>query len=133
MHRLIAPLLIATATSATAGDAPLSAAEFEAYSTGKTLYYGSFGAPYGAEQYMPGRRVIWTFLDGQCQEGEWYEEAGQICFLYDTKPGLPQCWSFYLRDGGLAARFEGDEQIRPLIEVEQSDKPLDCPGPAIGV
>ena len=67
------------------------------------LSYSSQGRSYGAEQYLPGRRVIWTFLDGECQEGSWYEEAGLICFVYENN-FEPQCWSFWERGGGLAAR-----------------------------
>ena len=44
----------------------LSAAEFDAFTKGKTLFYGTLGAPYGAEVYHDNRRVQWSFLDGEC-------------------------------------------------------------------
>jgi hypothetical protein len=111
---------------------PMSADAFDAYVQGRTLYYTSRGVPYGAEQYLSDRRVIWTFLDGTCQEGHWYESDGLICFVYDTAPD-PQCWSFWEQDGALSARFEDDPAGTELYEVRQSDQPLNCPGPEIGV
>ncbi|WP_212524448.1 hypothetical protein [Actibacterium sp. MT2.3-13A] len=134
MTRTASPLiaLILAASPALAAE-PMSAEEFERYTTGKTLYYGTPGAPYGAEQYLPGRRVIWTFLDGACQEGVWYESEGLICFAYDTLPGGPQCWSFYATPGGMTALFENDPGETELIETEQGHDPLLCPGPDVGV
>ena len=38
--------------------APLSADAFEAYTTGKTLYFSEDGEIYGAERYMPG--AVWN-------------------------------------------------------------------------
>ncbi|MHA7826388.1 MAG: hypothetical protein ACX93P_02370 [Roseovarius sp.] len=110
----------------------MSADAFDAYTRGKTFYYGSNGMAYGAEEYMNDRRVRWSFLDGECQEGEWYEESGQICFVYENHPE-PQCWTFTKGPGGLVARFENDPFATELYEVEQSDEPLSCPGPEIGV
>ena len=66
--------------------AEMSAAEFEAYTEGKTLYFGQSGAPYGAEIYHENRRVQWSFLDGHCKEGRWYEADGLICFVYEDDP-----------------------------------------------
>ncbi|TCO72837.1 hypothetical protein [Rhodovulum euryhalinum] len=136
MHPLLTalPLLAALAAPGLAAEPqPMNAEEFERYSTGKTLFYATRGAPYGAEQYLGGRRVIWTFLDGECTEGVWYESAGQICFSYDHRPEDPQCWSFYRSATGLMARFENDPAQTELIEVEQSREPLICTGPEVGV
>jgi len=110
----------------------MSASEFDAYTQGKTFYYGAQGAPYGAEEYLENRRVRWTFLDGKCQDGYWYEEAGLICFVYDEKPE-PQCWSFQRSGTGLVAQFENDPNQTVLYEVEKTDEPLTCLGPEIGV
>ena len=62
---------------------PMTAAEFEAYTNGKTLYFNNQGETYGAERYFDKRRVEWSFLDGVCQQGRWFE-AGRdyICFVY---------------------------------------------------
>lgn len=111
----------------------LSAAEFETLTLGKTYYYGADGRPYGAEEYLEGRRVRWSFLDGQCMDGHWWEEGGLICFAYEDHPDDPHCWSFQQTPGGLSARFENDPSGRELYEVEQSDKPMMCLGPKIGV
>lgn len=115
-----------------AADGPMSAEAFEEYATGRTLYFGSEGLAYGAEQYLPGREVIWTFLNGECQRGHWYEQAGMICFIYEKAPDAPQCWSFFSDGAGLSARFEGDPEATELYEVEQDDAPLICPGPEVG-
>ncbi len=132
MYRLIPALIFASATAAIA-DTPMSGAEFDQYATGKTLYFGSDGGAYGAEQYLPGRRVIWTFLDGECEEGSWYESGNFICFAYDSRPEDPQCWIFLKSGDGVSALFDGDPQARELIEVQQNDEPLICPGPKVGV
>lgn len=110
----------------------MSAEAFDAYTKGKTFYYGSAGQPYGAEEYLDDRRVRWSFLDGRCQEGEWYEQDGLICFVYDVTPE-PQCWSFEQGSRGLIARFENDPTQSELYEVEKSAEPLLCLGPDVGV
>ena len=110
---------------------PMSAAEFEAYSTGKTLYYGNGDMPYGVEQYLPGRKVVWAFVGQECRHGAWYERDGLICFVYEHEPG-EQCWSFYALPGGLMAQFAGDEDSEPLVEVNQTPDPMHCPGPDVG-
>lgn len=134
MRRALAALsLIATLAGAAPAAEPMSAAEFETYATGKTLFYATGGFTYGAEQYLADRRVIWTFLDGQCATGFWYESDNQICFRYDHDPADPQCWSFYQAASGLMARFENDPEDMELIEVNQSREPLICLGPNPGV
>ena len=110
----------------------MTAAEFDAYTKGKTFYYGSEGAPYGAEEYLDNQRVRWTFLDGKCQDGIWYEAEGLICFVYENQPD-EQCWSFERSAGGLIARYENDPELTQLYEVEKSPKPLECLGPDVGV
>lgn len=129
MRALLSWFLIALPAVALAA---MSAEEFDEYTLGKTFYYGSLGEPYGAEEYLPNRRVIWTFLDGECQNGTWYEEGGLICFVYDKEPD-PQCWSFTRSAGGLIAQFENDPEQTELYEVERTSDPLVCPGPDLGV
>lgn len=120
--------------AASSGLAGMSAAEFEAYTTGKTLYFGSDGREYGVEEYRENRRVRWSFLDGRCRDGHWYEDSrGMICFVYEDTPE-PQCWSFERgAGGGLLARFEDDPQGTLLYEANQDDEPMMCLGPDIGV
>ncbi len=118
---------------ATATAEPLSAEAFDQYTKGKTLFYGAEGSPYGAERYMSGRRVIWTFLDGNCQEGEWYEnQTGQICFVYENNQ-VPQCWSFQKGPDGLIAQFENNPEATILYEANENGEEMVCHGPKVGV
>jgi len=111
----------------------MSADEFEAYVTGKTLYYSDgTNAPYGAEIYLRNRRVLWSFLDGECKDGYWYEEGPLICFVYEDRID-PQCWSFELGNGGLIATFENDPAASALYEAQDIGQELLCTGPKVGV
>ncbi|GKY87253.1 hypothetical protein [Sinisalibacter aestuarii] len=109
---------------------PMTGAEFEAYTTGKTLLYGIGGQVYGGEDYLPGRKVRWSFLDGKCLDGTWYEAAGQICFAYVDDP-TPVCWVFFETGDGLVAHLNGDE-TQSLYETGEADEPLFCLGPEVG-
>lgn len=131
------PLLTATLACLIAlplaAEERLNAESFERYTTGRTLSFSAEGVPYGVEQYLPGRRVLWAFLGDTCQEGIWYEREGMICFVYDANP-TEQCWSFFRTDTGLRAIFESPEGPgTELYEVERSSKPLTCEGPGVGV
>lgn len=118
--------------AAWAADTPMTASQFESYVQGKTLYFGQEGQEYGVEEYMENRRVRWSFLDGKCKEGVWYEDAGQICFVYEDNP-TPQCWSFFAEGSGLRAVFENDPASTVLYEARQDDDPMLCYGPDVGV
>lgn len=111
----------------------MSAAEFSAYATGKTLTYAENGQPYGSEQYLPNNRVRWAFNEEICMEGVWYEDQSteNICFLYDTGE-TPECWSFYLEDDKLRAVFNGISGTE-LYEAWASEGPLRCVPPGLGV
>jgi hypothetical protein len=113
-------------------DQPLTAEEFDALSVGRTMYYESEGKAYGAEQYLPGRRVVWAFLGDDCLKGTWYPEGQDICFVYEDRPD-PQCWTFYQSEKGLIAHFRGNPDGAPLVGVQQSPAPLACLGPDVGV
>ncbi|HSG55887.1 MAG TPA: hypothetical protein VLA45_10550 [Paracoccaceae bacterium] len=129
--RPLALILALCSAAPLAAQSTMSGAEFDAYSRGKTFYYGSQGQPYGAEDYLDDKRVRWSFLDGKCKDGYWYEVAGQICFVYEDNPE-PQCWSFTRGPNGLIARFENREDQSELYEVEQSETPMLCLGPDVG-
>lgn len=118
--------------SGAAAETPMTAAEFDDYTLGKTLFFNSGGVSYGVEEYLPNRRVRWSFLDGECKEGEWFAEGSEICFQYEDGIG-PQCWTFFQDTGGLRARFRGDAPGSELYEARQSDEPMVCLGPKIGV
>ncbi len=112
---------------------PMSAAEFEAYVTGKTLHYGSNGVAYGAEIYHENRRVTWSFLDGECKDGYWYEaEQSNICFVYEDRSD-PQCWTFEQTGTGLRATFMSDPDMTELYEAQDVGEDMICLGPKIGV
>lgn len=131
MLRYLAILLTLAAQTAAAQPA-LTGAEFDTYTRGKTMFYGFQGTVYGVERYLPNRRVIWSFLDGNCKEGVWYEQADQICFVYEDRID-PQCWVFTKSDGGLIALFEGNSDATELYEAEDVNEEMVCLGPEVGV
>lgn len=125
-------LFVALATPCRA-DTPLDAAGFEALVQGQTLSFSAYGLSYGAEQYLPGRQVLWAFEGSICRHGTWYEaKPGEICFTYEHDP-TPQCWNFFNRSGKLWANFLGPPPATQLEEASRSTQPLDCPGPELGV
>jgi len=133
----IATLIAALSVPAGAQDAtdvPLDAQAFDAYTLGLTLSFQVDGQAYGVEQYLPDRRVRWTFIGDECQDGVWYERNGNICFLYENAPTSEQCWTFYRTGSGLRAVFQGpDGPSTELYEVEQTNEPMACMGPSVGV
>lgn len=128
---LLTVLLLLGATAPSA-QTVLNADAFDRYTQGKTLFYGSGGQAYGVERYLPGRRVVWSFLDGRCQDGEWYPQGDQICFVYDQVPD-PQCWRFSLGANGLVAQFENEDRLTELYESADVDEDMVCMGPDVGV
>lgn len=131
MKQILAALL-ALASALPAVSQSMNASEFEAYTTGKTLYYGQDGSAYGAEIYLQNRRVRWSFLDGECKEGYWYEQGPQICFVYEDRTD-PQCWIFNRQSTGLMATFVGDPGGSELYEAQDLGEEMLCLGPKVGV
>jgi hypothetical protein len=111
---------------------PMSAAEFEAYTEGRTLTYNADGTAYGIEEYLKNRHVRWAFVGDECVDGTWYEQNGLICFTYENDLE-PQCWTFEKGPSGLIARFENDPNATELYEAKQSSQPMTCLGPKVGV
>ena len=129
--RTLALLLCAAALPAAAQDA-MTAAEFDAYVTGKVLTYSAGGPPYGVEEYQENRRVAWRLGEDECQYGIWYPKGTEeICFLYEGDPD-EKCWIFFERAEGLEARYTSDASNFTLYEIEVGDR-LICPGPRVGV
>ncbi len=124
-------LAVLTALPAVAEE-EMSAAEFEAYVEGRTLTYHDDGVAYGVEQYLPGRRVRWAYFGDECWDGYWYDDGPNICFVYEDNPE-PKCWRFTRKGGRLSALFIGSEEGRELYEALNSEEPLYCPGPDVGV
>lgn len=125
----LACVLVATLAQA---ETPLDADGFEAAVTGRTLTYGTDAGPYGIEEYLPGRRVRWSFLDGDCVDGEWYPRGDAICFAYEGRAD-PECWLFHLDDGRLGARPVRQPEGPPLYVIAASPEPMICHGPHLGV
>jgi hypothetical protein len=126
-----AALLLAV-LAAPAAAQPMTPQAFEAFSAGRTLHFTLNGVPFGAEQYFPGRRSVWRFDDGTCQDGRWWAEGERICFSYEGGP--PQCWRFREAEGGLAAVLvEGGLATGFELALGRvDDAPLACPGPRVG-
>ena len=116
-------LILATPVTA---QSPMTAEEFDAYATGRIMSFGSVGDPtYGVEQYLPGRRVIWSTGNGDCTNGVWYESKGDICFRYDGDPE-PKCWAIYREGDGIRAVFTNRPNTTVIFEVEDYTVPLIC-------
>lgn len=129
----LALLLLPLATPAIAQEA-LTAEEFEAIVTGRTLTYGEAGAPaYGIEHYFPNRRVAWAWIDSaECMEGVWYQQGPDedpaICFEYEDDLD-PQCWRVFREGEGLRAEFLNDgEGGSVLYEIVEEPGGLVCGG-----
>lgn len=114
-------------------EAPLTGPEFEALVEGKTLTFATDQAPYGVEYYAPDRRVIWSFIGGECVNGTWYEVATDtgtnICFFYENDPE-PQCWQVYEQEGSLRAVFMNRPGTTVLYEAVEAE-PLVCGGAGV--
>ena len=121
----------AAPAAAIEGGTPLSPEAFEAFAEGQTLTFSLGGAPYGMEEYLPGRRVIWAFVGEECREGVWFPHGPQICFEYNDEPGRLHCWTFYQMPDGLLARSDGMGDSA-FVRVERSSEPMFCPGPEVG-
>ena len=131
--KIFAILLTSAAVHIASGiNVPMTALEFEKFTQGRTLTYRQNGTPYGTEQYIEGRRVRWSFLDGECSDGSWYPEADMICFSYaNDEP--PQCWRFYAKGDALIAELGNILDDPRQYEAHDAAEPLLCLGPEIGV
>lgn len=127
MRSLIALIALTTPVLA---ETPLSGDAFEALVTGKTLTFSVDGAPYGVEYYAPNRRVIWSFVDGDCQNGTWHEVRGpagpEICFIYESSEDT-QCWQVFEDAGSLRAEFMNAPGTTVLYQAVEAE-PLVCGG-----
>lgn len=115
---------------------PLTLDEFQAATDGQTFVFVQNGLAYGMERYLPRNRVEWSFLDGRCIFGKYFEWQGKICFSYDEhgrdadRP--PQCWTFEQGDRGLEARFYNPDRDTAVVQMQPTNDPLICPGPDVG-
>jgi len=118
------------ASSPAWAETPLDGEAFEALVTGRTLTFSTASGPFGVEYYAPNRRVVWSFVGGDCQNGEWYEVDGpsgpEICFTYETDP-TPKCWQVFDVDGKIRADSMNTPGGTVLFEAVESE-PLICGG-----
>ncbi|QDL92835.1 hypothetical protein FDP22_14215 [Paroceanicella profunda] len=127
----LAALLCAAAPAL--ADETLGEEGFRSIAEGYTLYFERDGQFYGAEQYLKGNRSRWMDGSGTCQEGRWFEMNGALCFTYEGNPAA-QCWQVIRRDGEIFVRSERDPDGLGELHMSGRDaRPLNCPGPRIGV
>lgn len=138
MYRAMTRPLVAAALSAAlalpaAAETLVTPEAFEAMSQGRTLHFTLDGAPFGSEQFLPGRRTIWRFADQGCEHGVWRAEGERICFSYRSTAS-PICWRFLqAEDGFTAALVEGGAETGLRLHMAGMETaPLACPGPRVG-
>lgn len=132
VRTLLISLALAGFATAVPAQTPLTAGEFEAHVSGKTVTYQQSGSIFGIEEYLPDRKVRWSVAPGECQYGSWYPEDRFICFVYEYDP-VPHCWTFWKEGDVLVALSDSGLPGLELYETDRSDTPLDCPGPDVGV
>ncbi|MGL4236269.1 hypothetical protein [Tabrizicola sp.] len=132
MRHYLIGLLACLIAAPGAAETPMNAEEFEAFVTGKTMDYIAYGTPFGREVYLPDRKVRWAFTDDECRSGSWYGDGDYICFLYNGDPE-PKCWTIWQRGQDLAASYITDTPDIPPRQVVETDEPLACEGPDVGV
>lgn len=115
---------------------PLSAAQFQAFTQNRSLQFFDQGEAYGSEHYGPNHAVRWTFGDGTCTAGTWFEKDSQICFRYENESEAG-CWVFYPGAAGLIAEFMGAAGGKSLpttlYEASPSSRPSTCAPKDLGI
>lgn len=120
-----------------AAAAPMTPEAFEQFTTGRIFDYQSGGALYGREQYLDGRRVIWSWHEpdqpaAPCDFGRWYPEDDRICFVYDGGGG-PECWRFERAGEGMTATIETPPDPPETYRATPSARrDPGCSGPQVG-
>lgn len=128
--RALAVLLL-SATPALA-ETPLTGAEFDALTLGRSMTWSEFGAVYGVEHYLPDRRVRWAAVGQDCKLGHWYEDGPAICFKYEDDI-QPDCWIITRSADGFSASYTtSSPDAAPVVVAETPDPPA-CFGPEVGV
>ncbi len=116
---------------AVAENAFLTAQEFEALTKGRVFAtWQSDGVTlFGHEEFLPGRKVMWKYADGECLPGRWAFENGSVCYRYDGDDD-PSCLR-YTKDGsriiGEQWGTDGPAGSRVVLSVSD-DGPLNCVG-----
>jgi hypothetical protein len=134
MSPFLRPCLVALALAGPAVAQPVVAPrDFERLSEGRTMTFTLYGEPFGAEQFFSGRRSLWQYADGDCEEGLWHAEGDAICFVYPSSPA-PHCWHFRGSGGAYTAHLlENGVETGFVIDLDTiGDQPLACAGPRVG-
>lgn len=127
----LALLLLSLASPALA-QTPMSPAEFEAWSTGKTLSYSIGGDILGSEAYFPGRTVRDADTGGPCIDGTWHAQGDAVCFVYPARDGV-HCWTYWRDGAAVFAKPLAAAPEDPPQRVTEAASPLTCPAPGVGV
>ena len=123
MRLMIAVLLMASAAHA---ETPITAAEFEAFASGKTLVWSEGGEAYGQEAYLPGRALQWSEDGSSCLGGSYAQgDAGEICFTYDDGTD-PDCWLLYRKGDALHGTLQSEAEPRKDYVITVGHAPLAC-------
>jgi len=130
--RLCLAFCLGLAGAAANAEPPLTAEAFDALTQGRSMTWSEFGLVYGVEQYLPGRRVRWTYLGDTCIEGRWYADGSAICFDYEDRPE-PICWEMTVTPTGLGATLVGVPGQTAEVVIEKTTEPMACFGPKVGV
>jgi hypothetical protein len=101
------------ADAAFAGDAPLTADQFDTLTQGTTFDTYDSGSIYGIEKFLPGRRSIWQDAE-RCMYGTWAQVGDQICFTYEDDPANPDCWTYFKTEDSIIGYLDGDQAIAPI-------------------
>jgi hypothetical protein len=125
-------MAFALTTRAALADPALTAEEFDALTQGSTMTWSEAGQVYGVEQYLPGRKVRWTFLGDDCKDGTWYPQGDAICFLYDGTVD-PVCWRITRSGSDLLATVTDAPPGAAPVMVSRTTAQLACFGPQVGV
>jgi hypothetical protein len=114
-------------------EAPLTGAEFDAFTRGNTLEFRLEGRLWGRETYLPGQQVIWQGEGEGCLHGFWRAgDGGLICFAYPERAFEVTCGQFFAQGAGLGLRPQDALEGAPMAEVRPSDVPLFCDTPEAG-
>lgn len=117
-------------------EVPLTGAEFAAHVGTDTVSYAYSTGTRGTADYGPDGTLLWAFQDEPCFEAVWFARNDEICFAYPDGR-LSACWHFVQDGAGLrgTATELGSGSTEPLEirETGRTGKPLDCPGPDVGV
>ncbi|NHB76685.1 hypothetical protein [Rhodobacter calidifons] len=124
-------LLVALAAGPVCAEDPVTAEEFDALTLGRSMTWSEFGAVYGVEQYLPGRRVRWAAVGAECTAGHWYADGPAICFKYETD-SEPDCWIITRTADGFDALYTAHPPGTPPVTIAETPDPPACPGPGIG-